>query len=58
MFWSWLWIGGALLVGLYAGMTLMSLLATAKLGSRESARGAMQCPARMPRAPVQHRRPA
>jgi len=58
MLWGWLWIGGALLVGFYAGMTLMSLLAIAKHGSPESARGTMPCPARIPRAPVQDRRPA
>ena len=56
--WGWVWLGGALLVGFYAGVMLMSLLAIAKQGGRECARGAMSNPARMPRAPLRHRRPA
>ena len=30
MLWSWVWIGNAFLVGLYAGIALMCLLAIAK----------------------------
>lgn len=55
---GWVWFGGALLVGFYAGVTFMSLLAIAKQGGRECARGALSDPARMPRPPLRHRRPA
>ena len=57
MSWSWIWIGGALWVGTYAGV-MFSLLTIAKQGSRECARGAMSPPARMPRARLRHRRAA
>jgi hypothetical protein len=56
--WNWVWVGGAFLVGFYAGVMLMSLLAIAKQEGRDCARGAMSNPARMLRAPLRHRRPA
>ena len=58
MSWGWVWLGGALLVGPYAGVMLMSLLTIAKQGGRECARGAMSYPARLLRVPLRHRRPA
>ena len=35
--WGWVWLGGSLLVGFYAGVMLMSLLAVAKQADREFA---------------------
>ncbi len=50
MVWNWVWIGGALVLGFYLGMTLMSLLNIAHQQTNESRSGDMRIGARRARA--------
>jgi hypothetical protein len=58
MSWTWVWLGGALVLGFHLGVARMSLLSVAQQPSPERERGEMPCRARLPRMAGRHGRTA